>query len=151
MHGYAVGARRFCCAMALGVVAVVLLAPCCGRGLAAGSGTEMHVYTDEQAARGERVYERYCTSCHGGRLQGNPAAPLAGEAFLSRWADGQHTLDDLLYIIRTLMPYNAPASLTRQQYADVLAYVLKANGYPPGEAELVPSAPALKGSTLQPR
>jgi hypothetical protein len=90
-------------------------------------------------------------SCHGGRLQGNPAAPLAGAAFVSRWADGQHTLDDLLYIMRTLMPYNAPASLTKQQYADVLAYVLKVNGYPAGEAELVPSAAVLKHITLQPR
>jgi mono/diheme cytochrome c family protein len=97
------------------------------------------------------LYEQYCRSCHGGRLQGNPAAPLAGAAFTSRWADGRHTLDDLLYIMRTLMPYNAPASLTKQQYADVLAYVLKVNGYPAGEAELIPSAAVLKHITLQPR
>jgi len=108
-------------------------------------------YSEGQAGRGEQLYQQYCMSCHGGSLQGNPAAPLVGTAFLSRWADGQHTLDDLLYIMRTQMPYNAPASLTRQQYADVLAYVLKANGYPAGEAELVPSAAVLKHITLQPR
>jgi hypothetical protein len=71
--------------------------------------------------------------------------------FLSRWADGQHTLDDLFYIVRTQMPYSAPGSLAKQQYADVVAFVLQMNGYPAGEAELTPSAAALKKITLQPR
>jgi hypothetical protein len=49
------------------------------------------------------------------------------------------------------MPYDAPGSLTKQQYADVVAYVLKMNGYAAGEAELTPSAAALKKINLQSR
>jgi hypothetical protein len=47
------------------------------------------------------------------------------------WTAG-HTLDDLFYIVRTQMPYNAPASRSKQQYVDVLAFVLKANGFAGG-------------------
>jgi len=87
--------------------------------------------------------------CHGARLEGNPAAPLTGPAFRARWEDGQHTLDDLFFIVRSLMPNNAPGSLTKTQYADVVAYILKVNGYQAGEAELVPTAAAMKRVTLQ--
>ncbi|HYL19372.1 MAG TPA: cytochrome c [Burkholderiales bacterium] len=109
------------------------------------------LYSATQAARGEALYEQYCMACHGAKLQGNPAAPLAGPVFQGRWADGQHTLDDLFYIVRTQMPYSAPGSLAKQQYADVIAYVLKMNGYDEGETELTPIASTLKKITLQPR
>jgi S-disulfanyl-L-cysteine oxidoreductase SoxD len=108
------------------------------------------LYSEAQAARGEGLYQQYCAVCHGPRLEGNPAAPLTGAAFRSRWEDGRHTLDDLYFIIRSLMPNNAPGSLSKAQYADVVAYLLKVNGYPAGGTELVPSAAAMKGVTLQP-
>jgi len=108
------------------------------------------LYSEAQAARGESVYQQYCAACHGPSLQGNPAAPLTGAAFRARWEDGKHTLDDLFFIVRSLMPNNAPGSLTKAQYADVVAYILKANGYPAGNAELIPTAAAMKRVTLQP-
>ena len=113
--------------------------------------TASAMFSEEQAARGESLYAGHCAVCHGAKLEGNPAVPLAGESFLARWADGQHTVDDLLYIIRTLMPYNAPGSLSRQQYADLTAYILKSNRYPAGEAELPARGAALKQMMLQPR
>lgn len=108
------------------------------------------VYSATQAARGEALYQEHCSACHGGQLQGNPAAPLTGEAFRGRWEDGRHTLDDLYYIIRSLMPNSAPGSLSKAQYADVVAYILKVNGYPAGESELVPKAAEMKSVILQP-
>ncbi len=108
------------------------------------------IYSDVQAARGEALYQEHCSACHGGQLQGNPAAPLTGEAFRGRWEDGRHTLDDLYYIIRSLMPNSAPGSLSKAQYADVVAYILKVNGYPAGESELVPKAAEMKSVILQP-
>jgi mono/diheme cytochrome c family protein len=117
----------------------------------AEASAEPALFTGAQADRGRLLYDEHCVTCHGARLEGNPAAPLAGAVFLGRWADGQHTLDDLFYIIRSQMPYNEPGKLTRQQYADVLAYVLKANGYTAGEVELPPGGPALKKITLLPR
>ena len=108
------------------------------------------LYSPAQALRGEETYQQFCSACHGARLQGTPAAPLTGEAFRGRWEDGKHTLDDLYYIIRSLMPNNAPGSLSKSQYADVVAFILKVNNYPAGEEELVPKAPAMKAVTLQP-
>ena len=122
-----------------------------GAPMPAAAEGESGLYSEDQASRGQRLYEQYCTSCHGPRLEGSPGAPLAGAAFLSRWADGQHTLHDLFYIIRTLMPYNEPGKLAKQQYADILAYVLKVNGYTAGSAELLPSAAVLKKVTLRAR
>ena len=127
------------------------LAACVCAAVAAEPGGDAGLYTEVQATRGEQLYDQFCIACHGAKLQGNPAAPLAGSVFLGRWADGQHTLDDLFYIIRTQMPYNAPGSLAKQQYVDVVAYLLKVNAFPAGEMELTPSSATLKKVTLQPR
>lgn len=121
--------------------------------LAAASGAACAAdgpYTDAQAARGGELYQEHCSACHGAQLQGIPAAPLTGATFRERWEDGKHTLDDLYYIIRSLMPNTAPGSLSRAQYADIVAYILKVNRYPAGESELVPKAADMKGIILQP-
>ena len=127
-----------------------VLAAFAGEAIADDAASEGRVYSEAQAVRGEVLYQQHCSQCHGARLLGNPAAPLTGEAFRGRWEDGKHTLDDLYYIIRSLMPNSAPGTLSKAQYADVVAFILKINNYPAGEAELVPTAAAMKGVTLQP-
>lgn len=93
------------------------------------------VYTDDQAKRGEGVYGKECASCHGSELTGGEAAPpLTGDAFYANW--NGLTLGDLFERIRVSMPQNAPGSLSRQQNADVLAFILKVNQFPAGKAEL---------------
>jgi cytochrome c5 len=77
-------------------------------GAAAHAQDSARLFNEAQAMRGEAVYQQYCSTCHGPRLEGNPAAPLTGAVFRARWEDGQHTLDDLFYIVRSLMPNNAP-------------------------------------------
>ena len=121
-----------------------------GQAIADNAANEARLYSDAQAARGEELYQQHCSLCHGSRLQGSPAAPLTGDAFRGRWEDGTHTLDDLYYIIRSLMPNNAPGSLSKAQYADVVAYILKVNNYPAGGEDLVPKAAAMKAVMLQP-
>ncbi|MFN0037953.1 MAG: c-type cytochrome [Burkholderiales bacterium] len=90
----------------------------------------------DQAARGERLYETHCSTCHGSMLEGKSSVPLAGESFRARWSDEGHTLDDLLYIVRTQMPYGEPGKLTKAQYLDIVAFLLKANAYPGGGEDL---------------
>ena len=119
-------------------------------GVAHAADAPEGVYTTAQAARGEALYQQHCVTCHGARLEGNPAAALTGPAFRARWEDGAHTLDDLFYIVRTLMPNNAPGSLSKPEYADVVAYILKVNGYPAGQADLLPKAAIMKPVVLQP-
>ena len=53
-----------------------------------------------------------------------------------RWADERHSVDDLFYIVRTLMPYGRPATLSQQEYIDIIAYLLMMNGYPAGAQAL---------------
>ena len=108
------------------------------------------VYSHPQATRGEALYQQHCVACHGARLEGNPAAALTGPAFRARWEDGSHTLDDLFYIVRTLMPNSAPGSLSKAEYADVVAYILQVNGYPVGQGELLPKAAVMKPVVLLP-
>ena len=128
------------------IALVPFLAFASATAIAEGQG----VFTDAQAARGDDLYQQNCSACHGSQLQGNPAAPLTGPVFSGRWEDGKHTLDDLYYIIRSLMPNNAPGSLSKAQYADIVAYILKVNRYPAGEWELVPKAADMKAVVLQP-
>ena len=93
------------------------------------------VYTDVQAARGDTGFGARCANCHGANLGGTGEAPaLVGPQFLSDF-DGL-TLGDLFDRIRTTMPQDNPGSLTRDQYADLLAFILKANALPSGAKEL---------------
>jgi mono/diheme cytochrome c family protein len=105
------------------------------------------VYTETQASSGERQYAASCASCHGGDLGGGEMAPaLTGGEFKSNW--DSVVLQDLLERIYRTMPQNAPQSLTRQQSADILAYVLKKGGYPPGHNPLPSESQALSSTTL---
>ena len=89
------------------------------------------VYTDEQAKRGEPMYQKECAACHGATLNGGESAPpLTGGAFLANW--NGLTMGDLFDRIRKTMPQSNPGRLTRQQDADILAFVLSANKFPFG-------------------
>ena len=101
------------------------------------------VYTEEQAKRGEGLYEKQCSACHGDKLAGRESAPpLTGGAFLSNW--NGLPLGDLSERIRRTMPQTSPGKLTRQQNADILAYVLSFNKFPAGKTELYRQAEMLR-------
>ncbi len=102
------------------------------------------IYTEAQALRGQALYDRRCASCHGSKLEGGSASALVGSRFLAKWGQGNHTVEDLYYITRTQMPYGAAGTLSHQQYIDVVAYMLKANGYKAGASELPADSPLLK-------
>jgi mono/diheme cytochrome c family protein len=93
------------------------------------------VYTEVQAGRGAASFAQNCAVCHGASLRGVGEAPaLAGAQFVSDF--NGLTLGDLFERMRTTMPLNNPGVLSRDQYADILAFMLKSNGYPTGEREL---------------
>jgi cytochrome c len=93
------------------------------------------VYTEEQSRRGEAVYFTSCSLCHKPAMTGlEVVPPLVGEAFLSRW--NTRTAGDLFEWIRKSMPFGNTPKLSDREYADVLAYILSRNRFPPGEAEL---------------
>ena len=101
------------------------------------------VYSGDQARRGEPVYAANCGSCHGLSLEGGEMAPpLAGGQFNANW--NGLSLGDLLERIRISMPANSPGSLTRQQYVDIMAYMLSIGAFPEGKSDLPVQTDVLK-------
>src|SRR5215510_9687793 len=114
-------------------------------------GQQGGIYSDAQARRGQRLYESKCASCHGVQLEGGSSVALAGSRFMAKWGGGNHNVDELYYITRTQMPYGAGGTLTNQQYIDIVAYMLKANGYKPGARDLALDSAALKQIKIEPQ
>src|SRR5947209_1814663 len=101
------------------------------------------VFSEEQAKRGQGVFIEECSNCHGRNLEGaDMTPPLTGAGFTSNW-DGL-TLGDLSDRIRISMPLNSPGKLSRQENADVVAYILRFNQFPAGKEELPRDVQALK-------
>lgn len=101
------------------------------------------VYTEEQAVRGEQVYQDECTFCHLDDLQGDSfATPLIDDAFTVRW-NGSN-LGDLMIVIQVTMPADRPATLSNEAVADVIAFLLQMNDYPVGNDELQSDPDGLK-------
>jgi len=118
-------------------IAVAALAGQAGRTIWDG------VYTKAQAARGATLYAERCARCHGDLLQGMEAAPaLTGPIFMATWEGVQ--LGELAERVRISMPLDSPGSLSRQQTADLLAYMFDVGKFPAGSLEL-PRDAALLG------
>ena len=112
-------------------------------GQAAGSSTSDGVYTSSQAQQNIPEYHKECASCHGDDLEGSgQTPPLIGDDFIKNWQG--LTLADLFDKIQTQMPADHPGTLTREQSAGILAYILSINKYPVGKTELPTDAAALK-------
>ena len=122
-------------ALCLTVLACALLASFVSRVHAQQARTVKDgVYTAAQAKRGETIYQNQCVGCHGGTLAGGDGPPLAGQSFLDVW--DRLPLSDLFDKIQNTMPNDAPQTLTRPQVADLVAFMLQANKFPAGRAEL---------------
>ena len=106
------------------------------------------VYTAEQAKRGSALYAKECASCHGAALNGGESAPpLTGGEFFSNW--NGLTVGDLFERIRVSMPADNPGKLTREQDADILAFILNTNQFPEGSIELDHRTEVLKQIRLE--
>ena len=102
------------------------------------------VYSDAQAKRGEALYADRCSSCHAPDMTGlDQAPPLTGADFNTNWND--LAVNDLFERIRISMPADKPGSLSRQETADVVAFILQKATFPAGQADLPSEAEALKG------
>ena len=90
------------------------------------------VYTEAQAARGMTAYGQSCAGCHALAPEGR--APLVGDAFWKSFQ--QKSVGELLEFVSTYMPNGNPGSLSEPTYRDIVALMLKSNGFPAGSAEL---------------
>jgi len=90
-------------------------------------------FAADQADRGEKKYTSDCVECHGDDLRGgmNGGPPLRGVSFEEKFAGGAPA-SALFTFMSTLMPPNAPGRFSASTYADVMAYILKRNGFKAG-------------------
>lgn len=93
------------------------------------------IYSVAQAQRGESRFKQSCSSCHTGNS-------FAGGMFAERWA-GQ-TMAEAFEFVSNNMPENDPGGLKKEDYADVLAYILALNAYPVGNDDLPTDRDTLK-------
>jgi|HubBroStandDraft_6_1064221.scaffolds.fasta_scaffold86934_2 mono/diheme cytochrome c family protein len=102
------------------------------------------VYAADQAARGKAVFAELCSTCHGETLKGKSggAPPLSGATFKENW--NGLTTGDLFDYIKTSMPRYDSGRLTKEQAADLVAYLLTFNGFPAGSKDLPNDMGALK-------
>ena len=96
------------------------------------------VFTDAQAERGRVAYSANCSSCHGGDLRGAESKALRDEKFWSDWKET--TVDYLLGQISRNMPFSDDGTLAgtlpATTYQDIVAHILKTNGFPAGKEDL---------------
>jgi mono/diheme cytochrome c family protein len=89
-------------------------------------------FTELQAERGYTAFTRNCSNCHVLATEGR--APLVGDSFWKSFS--QKTVGDMLEYISNSMPNGNPRSLGPETYADIVAAILKANGFPAGPSEV---------------
>ena len=133
--------------LAAGAVAVALV----GAAVAAPAAQDQPrsandgVYTAAQAERGQVLYDDQCASCHGPIRAFVPemAALLGDHTFRANWRG--RALGELFGLIQETMPQDAPGSLSPQQSAELVAYILSGNRKPAGDTPLADDPAQLDG------
>lgn len=100
------------------------------------------VYTDAQAERARPTFDSTCSRCHtldAGATAGQ-GGPLVGDKFWT--ANSQKSVGDLLAYVSKNMPNGNGGSLSPSTYNDLVALILKSNGFPTGTTEVSPAAVA---------
>lgn len=90
------------------------------------------VYTEPQAERGRAAFDQSCARCHSLTSEGR--SPLSGPDFWESYT--QRTVGQLLAYVQENMPNGNGNSLPAATYSDLVALILKSNGFPAGAAEL---------------
>lgn len=105
---------------------------------AAGKTVWDGVYVAAQAERGQDLYAQRCSGCHGDFLDGDGAdgriVALSGADFADNWESA--SLNDLFAKIAKTMPRGAAGTLRSAETLDLIAFLLKYNGYPSGATAL---------------
>lgn len=99
------------------LVAAAVLCMC-----APAVGQETGWFTSEQVKRGGTLYENRCSTCHGAEI---------AESFEGTDSSAAKIIET---IISMGMPQDNPGGLPKQDYTDIVAYIMNLNGLPLGQA-----------------
>ena len=102
-----------------------------------------HSFTESQADSGARIYQHQCARCHGPNgegkddsykglrapeLIGGTALPCTPRTFQKIRTSDFRTVKDVYEFVSATMPADQPASLSAEEYWNVLAFILQRNG-----------------------
>lgn len=132
----------------LALALCALAMPLEGAGLRPLSARPSALYTPVQATEGARVYAVRCAMCHGAQLGGSLETPGLKGRFMANWSG--RPVADLYDYVSQAMPQPAPGSLSAEDNARLLAFLLRENGLPAGERPLPAERRALERLTLTP-
>ena len=99
---------------------------------AAGSDAPA-LYRADQATRGQSDFTTACGGCHGSDM-----VPI-----FASYGDGRKFFD----FVSVSMPADRPGELSPQQYARIIAYLMREAGFPTGDEQLRPD-PAVLGQIV---
>ena len=139
LRAFGAAARQACGRLALLAAGLALCF------VAAGSAQEKKsvkagVYTEAQSDRGQTLFRSKCASCH---------APnrFTDDLFYTSFAG--KPLWEMFDVISDTMPEDDPGSMKKEEYADVIAYLLKLNKFPAGSVELPVDKDALSAIMME--
>ena len=103
-------------------------------------GEGQSIYTAAQADRGITLFRSKCASCH---------APnrFTDDLFYTSFAG--KPLWEMFDVISDTMPEDNPGGMKKEEYADVIAYLLKLNNFPAGATELPIDKDALSAIVME--
>ena len=94
-------------------------------------------FTSKQAREGRDAYRAYCAVCHGANLEGEGISPpLSDQRFDYAWRG--KSADVISFHIRRMPPEGAEGAgnINDETYANILAYILRSNGFGAGKEAL---------------
>jgi S-disulfanyl-L-cysteine oxidoreductase SoxD len=112
-----------------------------GAVMIAGGGANAQIpgpFSLDQVDGGRKSYAENCAECHAKDLSGVSAPALAGQVFVGRWKE--KTTADLYKFIQATMPMCHGGLLGNRAYAEIVAFLLWANGTQPGKDDFDGSA-----------
>ena len=99
------------------------------------------VYAADDAGRGKQAATTLCARCHGADLTGATAPGLTGSKFFDRWSDLR--LSDVVTYIQSAMPHEHEFFVTRDSTRDIVSFMLRESGVPPGDAPMTKDLTAM--------
>ena len=124
----------------LGLGACVLLVFAISVAAQGQKSVKAGVYSAAQAERGQLIFKSKCASCHAPNY-------FTDNNFYTNFAN--KPLWELFDVISDSMPEDDPGSLKKEQYADVIAYLLQLNKFPAGDADLPIDKDALSAILME--
>lgn len=126
--------------LGLGAWACLILALAAASSAQEKKSVKAGVYTAAQAERGQALYKAKCASCH-------TPGYFTDDNFYTNYAG--KPLWELFDVISDSMPEDDPGSLKKEEYADVIAFVLQLNKFPAGDSDLPIDKDTLSGILME--